>query len=128
MLCFDGHNDLLFRLWETGDPEGAAFLASDGTGHIDLARARHGGFCGGLFALFAPSQGFEDAFREAGVPDEAPRPAEREAALRAVLAQASILHRMERSAPDALRVCRTVEAIETAGDAVADRRHFDHRR
>ena len=57
---FDGHNDVLCRLWQTalagGDPV-AAFRDGDGAGHIDLPRARAGGLVGGLCAIFVPSQG-----------------------------------------------------------------------
>ena len=35
---FDGHNDMLLRLWNNDDKAGAAFLSSDGSGHIDHAR------------------------------------------------------------------------------------------
>ena len=60
MQIFDGHNDLLFRMWqhynETGK-EGALRRAySSEYGHLDICRARDGRFSGGLFALFAPNQ------------------------------------------------------------------------
>jgi membrane dipeptidase len=53
---FDGHNDVLLRLVLKGEPDGgaASFLNGDGAGHIDLPRAREGGFAGGLFAVFVP--------------------------------------------------------------------------
>ncbi|OQP87377.1 peptidase [Rhizobium rhizosphaerae] len=57
---FDGHNDVLFRLWTLSldgrDPV-AAFRDGDGAGHIDLPRARTGGLAGGLCAIFVPSEG-----------------------------------------------------------------------
>ena len=55
---FDGHNDALLRLYQ--DKSGSAvadFLAGSAKGHIDLPRAREGGFVGGLFALFSPPAG-----------------------------------------------------------------------
>jgi membrane dipeptidase len=53
---FDGHNDVLLRLMRKAEPDGGAtsFLAGDGAGHLDLPRARAGGFVGGLFAVFVP--------------------------------------------------------------------------
>ena len=50
---FDGHNDVVLRL-----DEGRSFAEST-EGHLDLARARRGGFAGGLFAVFVsgPDQG-----------------------------------------------------------------------
>ena len=51
---FDGHNDVLLRLWRRGDPI-RAFLKGETEGQLDLPKARQGGFAGGLFAIFVPS-------------------------------------------------------------------------
>ncbi|GCF09932.1 dipeptidase [Dictyobacter arantiisoli] len=53
----DGHNDTLSRLSsleaaETGG--GRNFLIESKLGHLDLPRAKRGGFAGGFFAIFAP--------------------------------------------------------------------------
>lgn len=54
---FDGHNDILLRLWIAADKTGAAFFnGMEGT-HIDWPRASKGGLVGGLFAVFVPSPG-----------------------------------------------------------------------
>lgn len=52
---FDGHNDMLVRLWSEDDTQGTAFLDSDGSGHIDHARMRAANFIGGFFAIFIPA-------------------------------------------------------------------------
>ena len=44
---FDGHNDVVLRL-----DEGRSFFEESADGHLDLPRARRGGFAGGLFAMF----------------------------------------------------------------------------
>src|SRR5256885_14332498 len=47
----DGHNDVLLKLHLAG--EGAMpFLARRSEGHLDLERAREGGFAAGFFAVF----------------------------------------------------------------------------
>ena len=51
---FDGHNDVLLRLWRLGDFAGRRFLDGDGEGHLDLPRARAGGLAGGFFAVYVP--------------------------------------------------------------------------
>lgn len=53
---FDGHNDVLLRLWskKTADPA-KDFVNGDGLGHLDLPRMVKGGFAGGFFAIFVPS-------------------------------------------------------------------------
>lgn len=52
---FDGHNDALLRLYQANDADAAArFIEGLPGGHIDLPRARKGGFAGGMFAIFPP--------------------------------------------------------------------------
>ena len=53
---FDGHNDVLLRLHRRASAEAVtAFLQGEDKGHLDLPKARRGGFAGGLFAIFVPS-------------------------------------------------------------------------
>ncbi len=52
---FDGHNDVLLRLNRAPELGVERFLGGEDAGHIDLPRARAGGFAGGLFAVFVPS-------------------------------------------------------------------------
>lgn len=54
---FDGHNDNLLRLEIAArrDKDLSFIEGCEGT-HIDLPRARQGGFAGGLFAMFTPSR------------------------------------------------------------------------
>ena len=55
---FDGHNDVLTRLWsETGGDPARSFAQAGGPGAIDLAKARAGGLGGGFFAIWVPSPG-----------------------------------------------------------------------
>ena len=52
---FDGHNDVLLRLYKRASAEAVtAFLDCEEKGQLDLAKARQGGFAGGLFAMFVP--------------------------------------------------------------------------
>lgn len=63
---FDGHNDVLLRLWRhyRSNPV-EAFLNGTPTGHIDLPRLRRGGFAGGLFAVYIPSPEVPEAEKKA---------------------------------------------------------------
>ncbi len=49
-LVFDGHNDTVLSLRKTG----RSFFARGAEGHLDLTRAREGGFGGGFFAVYVP--------------------------------------------------------------------------
>ncbi|MBB5753955.1 dipeptidase [Prosthecomicrobium pneumaticum] len=118
VAVFDGHNDVLLRLYTEGGEAGiAAFLAGTTAGHIDLKRARAGGLAGGLFAIFPPSPS-SAAFMAAmtGEAYDLPLPepltlAEGEAS---TFAMAAILFRLERASAGALAVCRSVEEIRAA--------------
>ena len=52
---FDGHNDTLLRFYQNDDVDYADFLTEMQGGHIDLVRARRGGFVGGFFAVYVPN-------------------------------------------------------------------------
>lgn len=91
---FDGHNDTLLRLWQERLPV-TAFLEEGRSGHLDLPRARRGGFGGGLFACFVPSVRSAEG-------DEL-RPPDLTHAQRTTLALAARLRRLERLG--ALHVC-----------------------
>ena len=112
---FDGHNDVLLRLWlkKAGDPV-LRFLNGDGEGHIDLPRLIRGGFAGGLFAIFVPAATDPD-----WVDDEEVNPPEagqvgQMAALSATMAMASLLFRIEAASEGRFTVCRSVKDIREA--------------
>jgi membrane dipeptidase len=51
---FDGHNDTLLNLYLPERGEGRSFFERSEVGHLDLPRAREGGFGGGFFACWTP--------------------------------------------------------------------------
>src|SRR4029077_9898187 len=112
---FDGHNDALLRLHRRGggDPV-AAFLQGEDKGHLDLAKARQGGFGGGLFAIFVPSparkSGSAGATPAPPFRSEPSSPAVRLAeGQRVVFARAALLYRIERESQGRVRICRNVD-------------------
>src|SRR6266498_5750594 len=60
-IVFDGHNDTLTNLFIPELGKGRSFFKETSIGHIDLPRARQGGFSGGFFAVFTrpPANSFE---------------------------------------------------------------------
>jgi membrane dipeptidase len=118
---FDGHNDVLLRLWKRkGDDAARAFLDGEGKGQLDLPMAQQGGFAGGLFAIFVPSPSSRDSAAktdgEAPKLDTAPGAAMPPApdlamAQAATFAMASILARIEREAEGRVRICRGIDDV-----------------
>ncbi|MDQ8729087.1 dipeptidase [Bradyrhizobium sp. LHD-71] len=122
---FDGHNDVLLRLYRRKDAA-AAFLDGDGKGQLDLPRAKQGGFAGGLFAIFVPAPQRKRVDGEVPPPPDAVGAARGETAdtppldiataLEATLAMASLLFGIERQSGGRVRVCRSVADIEQCVD------------
>ncbi len=118
---FDGHNDVLLRLHMRGGADAAtAFLQGEEKGHLDLPKARQGGFAGGLFAIFVPSPKRKDRTGETPPQengsvvggDPEPPAVDAAEAQRVVFAMASLLLRIERESQGRVRVCRNPGDIE----------------
>ncbi len=114
---FDGHNDVLMRLWETtrrgGDPV-AEFRDGIATGHIDAPRARAGGLVGGLCAIFVPSphNGPRPSFDGGAYASPLAGPIDQPAALAIATAQAGIARRLDREG--CWRFCTSTADIRKA--------------
>lgn len=139
---FDGHNDVLLRLYKSSSADPVTdFLRGEDAGHIDLPKARAGGFAGGLFALYSPSP------RPAGATDQAangslsrplPPPLPMDEARISVAGELAMLVRIERAAQGAVAICRNVAEIRGAmargalatvlhiegAEAIDDKLHF----
>lgn len=109
MNFFDGHNDLLLRLWlrQDADPAGGFFNGLP-EGHLDYPRMRQGGFAGGLFAVFVPPAAYVAEIRKRASSGVA---AEHDP-LAITAAQIAILHQLERGSGQRARLCRSVDDIE----------------
>jgi membrane dipeptidase len=116
---FDGHNDTLLKLYLSpeADKEKLFIEGAPASWHIDLPRAKKGGFAGGMFAMFPPP--LEKRKHEPG--DPTPMPGNNEPlppqlpmndARVSTLGMASILFRLERAG--ALAVCRSAADIRAA--------------
>jgi membrane dipeptidase len=137
VLIFDGHNDVLLRLHLRGgaDPV-AAFLQGEDKGHLDLPKARKGGFAGGLFAMFVPSPKRKERAEGEATPqipgsvigsDPEPPAVDIAEAQRVTFAMAALLLRIERESAGRVRVCRTAGDIERclADDVLAAVLHIE---
>lgn len=122
---FDGHNDVLFRLWKHAarsiDPV-AEFISGTGDtvpgnerrGHIDMQRAQAGGLAGGLCAIYISSGKSPPV-----IPDEnghhaepLASPLQRQPSLDKALDIAAIALRIERAG--GWKICRNSADIDAA--------------
>lgn len=106
---FDGHNDVLLRLWTSSQPDPVKrFIEGEPVGHIDLPRAKKGGLAGGLCAIYVPSPSMrQDANGDFLTPNH-------DEALRVTIGMAALLTRIEAQSHGSLKVCRSAEDIRTA--------------
>jgi membrane dipeptidase len=130
---FDGHNDLLLRLWHAPEDRGRIWFGAEGRGHLDLPRMRAGHFAGGLFAIWVPSPADPamanlDARMDAPPYDlPLPAPVPLAEAQSVALAMAGHLMWMERISDGAFRLCRDAAGIEAAmaAGAIAGVMHME---
>lgn len=117
---FDGHNDILLRLFLAPERREAIWLGCDRTGHLDLPRMQKGGFAGGMFAIYIPSPMEGDPAEFERLMDRPPyniplpAPVPLTTAQPMALAMAAHLLWMERASEGAFRICRTAAEIDAA--------------
>jgi membrane dipeptidase len=114
---FDGHNDVLLRLMRRpGTLPERAFLEGENVGHLDWPRMRAGGFAGGFFAIFVPSEesgvGIDDMMAKAQYDVPLPPELELTYSQRVTVHMASLLLRIERASKGRVKVCRTASEIQ----------------
>ncbi len=93
-----------------GRTPAAGFLAGDGDGHLDLARAAAAGLAGGCFAVFTCPPP-EDAYHDGSYFAAAPHGA----AWREAMIQVGLLLRLERESGGRIRVARTAADLDGPG-------------
>lgn len=108
---FDGHNDTLLSLYRSERGAGRTFFERSESGHLDLPRAREGGFGGGFFAVFVPRD--PDAPVPAGGAGQTvmPPPIEWAWAQKATLGMTALLFRIQEQSNGQLKVVRTADDL-----------------
>ncbi|MDE2385172.1 MAG: dipeptidase [Alphaproteobacteria bacterium] len=111
---FDGHNDLLFRLWLKKSATAVSdFIDGEAKGQLDLPRMHDGGFAGGFFAMFVPSE-IEGALHESLNPP--PYAAVGQARAQGITAEmVALFHQLAEEVPNhGFRPCLSVADIRAA--------------
>jgi membrane dipeptidase len=117
---FDGHNDTLLDLYLPKRGKDRSFFVQSEHGHIDLPRARAGGFGGGFFAIYVPNpekvQGIVSG--DVGAKQDKkeyktslPDPLEQAYALNFAMGMAAKLLAVEKEANGQLKVVRTADEL-----------------
>lgn len=111
MQVFDGHNDVLLRLWLKKDSDPVRdFVDGDGKGHVDLPRMIKGGMAGGFFAIFVPPQAEDPHDDDELNPPPVPGlPAGY--GLNIAVQMAALLLRIEAASEGRFKVCRAAAEI-----------------
>ncbi|CAN7290495.1 dipeptidase [Pararhizobium sp. LjRoot235] len=114
---FDGHNDVLLRLWsnaKNGADPVHEFVNGTAEGHIDGPRAKRGGLAGGLSAIYIPSAHLVLKTPDANGHYNTPlsEPLQRQPSLDIALEFTAIALRLDRAG--AWKLCRSVTDIRTA--------------
>ncbi len=111
-LIFDGHNDVLLKQFEGGRAARTAFSTGNAH-HIDVPKAKVGGFGGGFFAIWVPSPMDEDGIFERMMQPEydipMPPAIDQTYALGVAMKQARMLADLE--GDGALKICTSVAEI-----------------
>ena len=119
---FDGHNDTLLDLYLPQRGAGRSFFERGESGHIDLPRAREGGFGGGFFAVFVPParalpEDMAVIHTDTGVEVPLPSPLDPVYARTVANGMTALLFRLEAEADGALKVVRTAAELAACLDA-----------
>jgi membrane dipeptidase len=126
---FDGHNDTILSLLNTG----RSFYELSEEGHVDLPRAKSGGLAGGFFAVWVPDPGIDpladgDATKspyanEDSRPEQMSQPYAERFALEAL----GQLHKLERESNGTIGIVRTADELRDnlAQDRFSIELHFE---
>lgn len=130
---FDGHNDTLLSLYRPKAGEERSFFERSEHGHIDMARARAGGFAGGFFAIYVPPPHRERQDLNPPLPRgeqfelPLPPPLELAYAQRTAFGMAALLFQLEAESAGQFKVVRSAGEIQQCitNGVVAAIMHFE---
>ena len=115
---FDGHNDTLLRFYQEEDVDYRDFFREMDSGHIDLVRARKGGFAGGFFAVWTPSP--QERIAPDSLPDmskpHVPAAVDFEYAQRVAARMSADLFRIEAESEGQVRIVRDAADLQRCID------------
>ena len=111
-IIFDGHNDLLTRLWlsSAADPV-HDFIYGSLPGHLDLQRCQQAGWMGGLFSIFLPPY----AYVQNNHPDKLNNPSHSDFTPQEIIdicrAQLALAQQLQARSKGQIQICTSVAQI-----------------
>lgn len=112
---FDGHNDVLTQLRDSGGVAAAASFLDKTEFHIDAAKSAKGGLAGGFFAMWVDSpseQNYQALMQQSEYDVPLPASVPQASALSVVLEQAAILLELQKLG--AVKICLDVADLKQA--------------
>lgn len=111
-IIFDGHNDLLTRLWlSSADDPVHDFIYGTLPGHLDLNRCRQAGWMGGLFSIFLPPY----AYVKNNHPDKLSNPSNSDFTPQEIVdiccAQLELAQQLQARSDGQIQICTSVAQI-----------------
>lgn len=113
-MIFDGHNDLLTRLWlsSTQDPV-QEFLQYTLPGHLDLKRCRKVQWMGGLFSIFLPPYIYLQKHHPEKIKDPTATDFSSGDIIEICAAQLEIAQQLQLRSKGQIQICTSLEQIKT---------------
>lgn len=119
-VIFDGHNDLLTRLWlSAADDPVHDFIHGELPGHLDLQRCRKAGWVGGLFSIFLPPYAYvknnhpEKLLNHSGL--DSNMDFEPQQIIDICRAQLALAQQLQSRSDGQIQICTTLEQIKACG-------------
>ena len=112
-IIFDGHNDLLTRLWlSSADDPVHDFIYGTLPGHLDLKRCQQAGWMGGLFSIFLPPY----AYVKNNHPDKLANPSNSDFTAQEIVdiccAQLELAQQLQDRSNGQIQICTSVAQIQ----------------
>ncbi|KRU21225.1 peptidase [Psychrobacter piscatorii] len=112
-MIFDGHNDLLTRLWlSSADDPVHDFIYGTLPGHLDLKRCQQAGWMGGLFSIFLPPY----AYVKNNHPDKLSNPSNSDFTPQEIVdsccAQLKLAQQLQARSDGQIQICTSVAQIQ----------------
>ena len=113
-MIFDGHNDLLTRLWLSSAKDPVhEFLHGTLPGHLDLKRCRQAEWMGGLFSIFLPPYRYLQQHHPEKIKDPTATDFSAEQIIEICTAQLEIAQQLQLRSEGKIQICTSLSQIKS---------------